>query len=100
MINSASLRSLASRYDNPIPTRFPAPIDCLKIPALFPADSWIHTVFNDDIPFILLLGLFLHNAILKKYRNVLYISWILQGLNQIFMYTISVNDSLCFEPLM
>ncbi len=27
--------SLAGRYDNPIPTRFLASIDCLKIPALF-----------------------------------------------------------------
>jgi hypothetical protein len=27
------LYSLAGRYDNPIPTRFLAPIDCLKIPA-------------------------------------------------------------------
>ncbi len=26
--------SLAGRYDNPIPARFLAPIDCLKIPAL------------------------------------------------------------------
>jgi hypothetical protein len=26
--------SLCSRYDNPIPTRFPAPIDCSKITAL------------------------------------------------------------------
>jgi hypothetical protein len=33
-INSASLSSLASRYDNPIPTRCLAPIDFLKIPAL------------------------------------------------------------------
>ncbi len=33
-INSASLCSLAGRYDNTIPTRFLAPIDCLKIPAL------------------------------------------------------------------
>jgi hypothetical protein len=33
-VNSASLRSLLGRYDNPIPTRFLAPIDCLKIPAL------------------------------------------------------------------
>ncbi len=33
-INSASLCSLAGRYGNLIPTRFPAPIDCLKIPAL------------------------------------------------------------------
>ena len=32
-MNSASLFSLAGRYDNPIPTRFLAPIDCLKIPA-------------------------------------------------------------------
>ncbi len=30
----ASLRSLAGRYDNPIPPRLLAPIDCLKIPAL------------------------------------------------------------------
>ncbi len=28
--------SLAGRYDNPIPLRFLAPIDCLKIPALPP----------------------------------------------------------------
>jgi hypothetical protein len=32
-INSGSLCSLAGRYDNPIPPRFLAPIDCLKIPA-------------------------------------------------------------------
>jgi hypothetical protein len=31
-MNSASLCSLAGRYDNPIPPRFLAPIDCLKIP--------------------------------------------------------------------
>ena len=34
-VNSASLCSLAGRYDNPIPVRFLAPIDCLKIPAQF-----------------------------------------------------------------
>jgi hypothetical protein len=33
-MNSASLCRLTGRYDNPIPTRFLAPIDCLKIPAL------------------------------------------------------------------
>ncbi len=33
-MNSASLWSLAGRYDNHIPTRFLSPIDCLKIPAL------------------------------------------------------------------
>jgi hypothetical protein len=30
---SESLCSLAGRYDNPIPTLFLVPIDCLKIPA-------------------------------------------------------------------
>ncbi len=35
-INSASLCSLKGRYDNPIPTRFLAPIDCLKIQAQHP----------------------------------------------------------------
>jgi hypothetical protein len=34
-MNSVSLCSLAGRYDNPIPTQFLVPIDCLKIPALF-----------------------------------------------------------------
>jgi hypothetical protein len=33
-MNSASLCSQAGWYDNPIPTRFLAPIDCLKIPPL------------------------------------------------------------------
>jgi hypothetical protein len=33
-MNSASLCSLAGRYDNPLPPRFLAPIDSLKIPAL------------------------------------------------------------------
>jgi hypothetical protein len=32
--NSARLCSLVERNDNPIPTRFLAPLDCLKIPAL------------------------------------------------------------------
>ncbi len=32
--NSASLCNLAGRYDNPIPPRFLAPIDSLKIPPL------------------------------------------------------------------
>ncbi len=32
--NSPRLCSLAGWYDNPIPTRFLAPIDCFKIPAL------------------------------------------------------------------
>jgi hypothetical protein len=32
-IDSASICSLSGRDDNPIPTRFLAPIDCSKIPA-------------------------------------------------------------------
>jgi hypothetical protein len=32
-MNSASLCSLAGRYDNPLPLRFLAPIASLKIPA-------------------------------------------------------------------
>jgi hypothetical protein len=50
-INSASLCSLAGQYDNPIPTRFLAPLDCLKIPA---QDSFFHNscssgkLTNDD----------------------------------------------------
>ncbi len=34
-MNSSSLCSLAGRYDNPIPTRFLAPIDCLKFQLCF-----------------------------------------------------------------
>jgi hypothetical protein len=34
-MDSASLCSLAGRYDKPLPPRFLAPIDSLKIPALF-----------------------------------------------------------------
>jgi hypothetical protein len=36
-VNSASLCSQAGRYYNPIPPRFLAPIDCLKIPAQYTA---------------------------------------------------------------
>ncbi len=34
-MNNASLCSLACRYDNPIPPRYLAPMDSLKIPALY-----------------------------------------------------------------
>jgi hypothetical protein len=36
-IDSACQYSLAGQYGNPIPTRFLAPIDCSKIPAVAPA---------------------------------------------------------------
>ncbi len=48
-INSASKCSLASRYDNPIPTR--PPIDCSKIPALFPPPFIPFDVVFLTIPF-------------------------------------------------
>jgi hypothetical protein len=37
-MNSASLGSLAGRYENPIPPRCLAPIDFLKIPAQYSID--------------------------------------------------------------
>ncbi len=39
-MNSASLCSLAGRYENPIPPQCRAPIDFLKIPALYCYMSW------------------------------------------------------------
>ncbi len=41
-IYSASLWRPGGRYDNPIPTRFPAPIDGLKIPALVSLFALVH----------------------------------------------------------
>jgi hypothetical protein len=43
-INSASLCSLAGRYDNPIPSRCLAPIEFLKIPALHSVYSVVETI--------------------------------------------------------
>ncbi len=57
-MNSASLCSLAGRYDNPIPSWFLAPIDFLKIPALnFKRIPGIGSTLNimglsDSIPFL------------------------------------------------
>jgi hypothetical protein len=39
-VDSASLCSLAGRYDNPIPTRFLNPIDCPKIAAQITFTDW------------------------------------------------------------
>jgi hypothetical protein len=47
-INSAKLCSLAGRYDNPIPSRFLASIDCLKILALVSVDSWTSCHGHDN----------------------------------------------------
>ena len=46
-IDSARLFSLAGRYDNPIPTRLKAQIDCFNIPAQgnerLRTDRWLRT---------------------------------------------------------
>jgi hypothetical protein len=42
--DSASLCSLAGRYDNPIPTRFLAPIDCLKVQALSTETQFVQKI--------------------------------------------------------
>jgi hypothetical protein len=47
-MNSASLWSLAGRYDNPIPTRFLAPIDCLKILPQVP-ETFLPPVFDTHL---------------------------------------------------
>jgi hypothetical protein len=39
-VDNASLFRLAGRFDNYIPTRFLAPIDCYKIPALAESFPW------------------------------------------------------------
>ncbi len=45
-IDSASLCSLAGRYENPIPTRFLAPIDCSKIPALIAVLEFLNNLLG------------------------------------------------------
>ncbi len=59
-MNSASLSSLAGRYDNPIPNRFLASIDFLKIPAQFSVEvyglqslgNWILQFIELDIEYL------------------------------------------------
>ncbi len=45
-MNSASLCSLAGRYENPIPPRCLAPIDFLKIPALVSSENLMSTAIR------------------------------------------------------
>ncbi len=45
-IDFLKIPALAGRYDNPIPTRFLAPIDCLKIPAQIKQKVSIPTYMN------------------------------------------------------
>jgi hypothetical protein len=40
-LKGLQIRALACRYGNPIPTRFLASIDCLKIPALTPKEGQV-----------------------------------------------------------
>jgi hypothetical protein len=48
-MNSASLCSLVSRYENPIPPRFQVPIDCLKIPALGEGAKMRYSLGNSSV---------------------------------------------------
>jgi hypothetical protein len=48
-MNSASLCSLAGRYDQPLPPRFLAPIDCLKIPALATKTNFPQQTMAEDL---------------------------------------------------
>ncbi len=50
VMNSASLCSLTGRYDNPVPTRFLAPTDCLKIPAQGAKTRWEMSTWAADQP--------------------------------------------------
>jgi hypothetical protein len=67
-MNSATLCSLAGRYDNPIPPRFLAPIDFLKIPALVSeSDLLAH--------FRILLGMSIANSLwLEHYHPEIQLS--------------------------
>jgi hypothetical protein len=61
-MNSASLCSLAGRDDNPIPPRFLAPIDFLKIPAQLSKKSTLQFVQIGD-------RLTYNNIYVKQYRS-------------------------------
>jgi hypothetical protein len=62
-IFSANLHSLADRYDNPFPTRFLAPIDCLKIPAQM----------SNDFLYLLLLKSVACNSIISLFKFNLFL---------------------------
>jgi hypothetical protein len=61
-INSASLCSLAGQFDNPIPTRFLAPIDCFKIPALvlFLTRSYLESLYLSHLKHDILFSKLFH----------------------------------------
>ncbi len=68
-MNSASLCSLAGRYNSPIPTRCLAPIDFLKIPALESKKLVI-------LPFLMAVFVFLNFFICKQSKNLTHTKWI------------------------
>jgi hypothetical protein len=80
--NSVSLCSLAGRYDNPIPTRFLAPIDCLIIPAR-PWDGNLHGVISFTLmPIIIFAPNSFTNRTavylqVKHKKNGWFVSWML-----------------------
>ncbi len=74
-MNSASLCSLAGRYDNPIPPRFLAPIDFLKIPALVTGPSRDDAIlrFRGRIFLIRKKGRMLYCTVLYCRETIIYI---------------------------
>jgi hypothetical protein len=67
-INSASPCPLAGWYDNPIPTRFLAPIDCSKIPAqLYTSNDSPHPRF---VSFSLIYRLYCSRMVSRKRRHL------------------------------
>ncbi len=65
-MNSASLCSLAGRYDNPIPTRCLDPIDFLKIPALY----WVRR-YAGSIDCILLYNVHCTYCIVQRGKDII-----------------------------
>jgi hypothetical protein len=82
-MNSASLCSLAGRYNNPIPTRCLAPIDFLKIPAqnsvpfgLLPRGKnltfWPKIDKSTHTSLSLLMDQIFGKTVFSKYKGVIY----------------------------
>ncbi len=76
-MNSASLCSLAGRYDNPIPPRCLAPIGFLKIPALEPPPfkyGFLQKISDEIESFFMSIFSLLHEKYLQinNYKNVLF----------------------------
>ncbi len=88
-MNSASLCSLAGRYENPIPPRCLAPIDFLKIPALilllFPGRKTVSRTRLSTKPFFLpVFRIIRGKGEVTSYRFVFYVLVLLK-INKFFV---------------